>query len=758
MANKKKQEGKITKSFSFKVKECNQMDKIVCGLNEYKNYYNSLSKWLCSKLTTMTIGEAASYIPEKKRNTKYYQAATDILWCDKPLYEIFTKKFEKDGNFSVEEIGNSNNANNILYELVKKINPEGYNGNVFGLDDTCYRKHGYIMAVFSNYKTKIRAMKMKVGRKTIGNDSTHEDMLTQALYELTKNGLDSVSAYQDKISYLKTKEDCNEKLVERLMLLSDFYKNNTDEILEKQKVMAVEDLVNFGGCTMHIDRQSMSISKQTIELSKKYNANGYILTVPIGRGNELKFDLWGRRDVIKNGNILVDIEKEHGDSVVMKLVNGELYIDIACDVDFNKKQNEGGNIVGIDVNTKHMLMVANIGNDAKLDGYINIYKMLAEDVELNNILKNDEIMTHIKENGDVIGFVPIEFELLMSRVLGFSDKYKMAEERVKTILKEQAGRFAKEGKDNERIYLQNIVKFREYLKRLVYLKNKYNDAQSKYTLDMGYVDESTESGDTMDKRRFESPFVNTDIAQKILNEIRVFEDRITGCKDCLMTYVYKLFEANGYSLINMEYLESSSFKSRKGFPTTVSMLKFHKLLGKTKEEALNNETYNKYKEYYVPIYTDGKISDIEYSAKGKVGKLKNLAMNIVIKAIHFAETKDIMTRCANNGRVSVGYVPSFYTSMIDSKTHKLPVTENTKICSKKKIRRKQEYHVNKMNADNNAASNIRYFGENTVWRDNMCQRTLNGYNEPLYKPKVKTSKGMFDTLKKMNALQVLDSK
>ena len=40
--------------------------------------------------------------------------------------------------------------------------------------------------------------------------------------------------------------------------------------------------------------------------------------------------------------------------------------------------------------------------------------------------------------------------------------------------------------------------------------------QKEYDIEMGFVDDSTESKESMDKRRFENPFTNTPVANELL--------------------------------------------------------------------------------------------------------------------------------------------------------------------------------------------------------------------------------------------------
>ena len=126
--------------------------------------------------------------------------------------------------------------------------------------------------------------------------------------------------------------------------------------------------------------------------------------------------------------------------------------------------------------------------------------------------------------------------------------------------------------------------------------------QSEYDIEMGFVDDSTESKESMDKRRFENPFRNTLVANELLAKMNNVQQDINGCLKNIINYVYKVFEQNGYDTTGLENLENSNFEKRTELPRIKSLLGYHKL----KNQNINDiKVSDKIKEYiengYVPI-------------------------------------------------------------------------------------------------------------------------------------------------------------
>lgn len=746
-----KNEGNMIKTYSFKVRETNLKKDVMV---EYNEYYNRLSDWICDNLTKMTIGELAELVPEKKRNTSYYLAAIDEKWINEPMYKLFTDEYTKKSSFTDPLLANSNNCDNLILTATDVLNPEGYEGNLLSLCKSTYRTFGYAKQIISNMKTKIGTLKPNVKRRVLGENPTYDEKMIQVLYEMYNNGIADVTGFNDRIKYLKSKETPNEKLISRMKMLRDFFKENRNDIMDKCRIMAVEQLVSFGGCKRNINGASMTLSSQRISVKRKDGCQGYVVAIPVGTKNSIVFDLYGRRDVIKDGVELVDVCGKHTDIITIKSVNGELFLDMPVAINFEKKSGKCTKTVGIDVNTKHMLIQTSVKDNGKFDYYVNLYKIFAEDEELNKILGDDEVMVNIKENAENLSFLPLEMDLLYSRILDGPQKYKLAEDRITELLKQWGINFDAGCMSQERIYVQCVRKLRGNLKRLLYLQNKYYEAQQEYDKKMGFGDKSTDSKETMDKRRWESPFRNTEEGAKLYDEINTYQNRIIGIRNSIIDYAYLVLEYNGYDNLSLEYLTSSQFKVNKTFPTTNSLLKYHKLQGKTKTEAEKCDAYISHKSKYKLSLKDGVIDSIDYSAEGLKQIKKDRSRNIIIKAIHFADVKDRFVLSSNNGKASVTFVPSYHTSQIDSSDHKMFVTSKGKIVDKRKVRQIQETHVNGLNSDFNAAKNIQYISENEEWRNALCKPTENQYNQPLYTTVVKSQNGMFKAIKKLGATKI----
>ena len=106
----------------------------------------------------------------------------------------------------------------------------------------------------------------------------------------------------------------------------------------------------------------------------------------------------------------------------------------------------------------------------------------------------------------------------------------------------------------------------------------------------------------------------------------------------------------------------------------------------------------------------------------------------------------------------VGFVPSAFTSQMDSTTHKLyyveTVDENSKkknktkivLADKDKVRLSQERHVNGQLTGYNAGGNITFAMENEVLRNEFNIKTKSGkdmYNTPAFDVKKQYKKNPF---------------
>ena len=231
----------------------------------------------------------------------------------------------------------------------------------------------------------------------------------------------------------------------------------------------------------------------------------------------------------------------------------------------------------------------------------------------------------------------------------------------------------------------------------------------------------------MDKRRTENPFRNTLVANELLEKKNNVKQDINGCLSNIINYVYKVFEQNGYNIIALENLENSNFEKRQVLPTIKSLLKYHKLENQNINDIKASDKIKEYIEngYYEFITNENnEIVDAKYTAKGDI-KVKNANFfNLMMKSLNFASIKDEFVLLSNNGKTQIALVPSEYTSQMDSIDHCIYMTENDKgkivKVDKRKVRTKQERHINGLNADFNAANNIKHIVTNEKWRKVFC--------------------------------------
>lgn len=735
----------VIKTYSFKVKSTNGIEstKLLDAISEQQKYYNLCSDFIKSILN-IKIGDLINFLPEEKRTSKvaYIEAITSGEWKDKPLYMMFKKGYS------------GQNRDNVLYEVIKNVNPEQYNGNILGFSETHYRRFGYVSSVISNYATKISKMSTGAKRHAVNSDSNNETICEQIIYEMEHHGWTSAKDWEEWVDYLNSSPNYNEDYKDRVNMLRNYYLSNTEEINNKMETMAINSLINFGGCRMKGAKKSMRVmgSSNTPFVINRLSGN----SLNIKFSNILDIDVYGRRDVIKDGNLLFDITNGHGDSFILKVVNDEIYIDINCKVPFEKEIFSTKKVVGIDVNIKHALLATNIDGSVNLDGYVNIYKEAIEDEEFRKVCSS-KILKDFESHSTFVSFCPLEFDLLFSRVCkqrGVFNEYSEAENAFSNVLYCLKKRFIESGDNVNRIYVENILKLRAQIKAYAVVKNAYYDKQSVY------------DADKTEEFIQENPFSNTVCGKELLGKVNRIAKKIIGCRNNIIQYAYSTFEKNGYDMISLEKLTSSQFEKVRSLPSISSLLKYHKVMGCTDAEVSEKEIYSVVKKGYYDFTYDGdKISGAELSEHGQLAKIKDDFFNLMIKSIHFAEIKDYFVTLSNNGGVGVSLVPSSFTSQMDSLEHKIYCekdnkTGKLKLLNKKKIRRTQESHINGLNADYNAARNIAYLMSNDKLRGMFMKPadiTKSLYNKPCYETFVKNQASVVSKLKKEGMVSIIEA-
>jgi len=718
------------------------------GIRQAQAYADLVNKWICSNLTNK-IGEVLlPYIDNK--NCVYYELC--YKYKEAPLYTIFMK-----GKFDL------NSRNNALYCAVVAQNIDNYSGNIFGFSQSDYRRNGYCKVVFSNYATKMSSLKPSIKKVTINEESTEETIQSQVIYEMFTNGRQwgKPEYFAEHLKYLEMKDNVSDKLMFRMKTLCEYYQTHTDLIDTMAMNAGVEALKQFEGLKLNRDKFSMTITTNSTSpytLTRVAGTCAYNLHIPC-RKRSYDIRLWGNRQTVRwvNGELvdIADIINQHGQTIIFTIKNGNVYVHIPYGLNFEKTEHEIKNVVGVDVNTKHMLMQTSIKDNGWVKGYVNIYKALVEDEEFVKYISKSDLKLY-KDLSKYVSFCPLELNLLYTRYLSkkglpFNEADNNAEKCVEKVLNNLVKQY--EGDDVHVVnYIHNVKKLRALCKASFVLYKKYAELQKAFDDAQGYNDQSTETKETMDKRRWENPFIQTREAQELIAKMDNAVAGIIGCRDNIITYAYKVFGDNNYDTVGLENLTTSQFDNYSTVKSPKSLLSYYGLLGQQVDSDKYNAVMTESNKDWYDFKTDGdgNITDITLTAAGEAQKAKSLFNNKVLKNIHFADVKDKFIQLGNNGSIQTVLVPPSYTSQMDSKTHTIYVKETVdpknknkkklKLVDKKLVRHGQEYHKNGLNADINAALNIAYIVENQEMREVMClhpSKKDGVYDQPFLKATTK---------------------
>lgn len=746
-----KREGEVYKTYKLKVKSFSGNVDIKAGIVEYDQKFNNVSQWIADHLTSMTIGEAARRISPHKMDSQYAMTSLSDEWKDQPLYKIFTRGF------------GGMNADNLIIECTKTEENCKYDKEKsLGFSESVFRTFGFAANASSDMKSRMTQAKVKIGRKNIDEDSADEEKCLQAIYEIQKNELLTDDNWKDRIGYLEMKGD-QERELERTTILYDYYKANRTTVLDKLDNLKVEMLSKFRGSKRKSDRKILTLNGISYDIKRKEGCQGFELKFSVDK-NHMEFDLLGHRALIKNGEMLVDIENCHGSQLSLEIDGDDMYAIISMRTFCEKNESKLEKIIGADVNIKHMFLMTSEKDDGNMKCYVNLYMELLSDSDFTDVLNKEEYEI-FSELSKYVMFGLIETPYLGSRVMGTTQHEKIVEDKITSGMKKIATRLFQEGNVRERIYVQNVLKIRALLKALFSTKLAYSNEQKIYDNLMRFGEK--------DDRRKDEGFHTTCRGTNLRSEMDILSKKILACRDNIVEYGYYVIGLNGFDGISLENLESSTFMDVKiSYPSCNSMLDHFKLKGKTIEEAENHETVGKFikKGYYDMTLVDGKINDIKYSEKAVMLHKKNLLYDTVIKSTHFADVKDKFVELSNNGKVSVVIVPPYFSSQMDSVTHKVFTeeivvqkkssngkvrrTKKTVLVDKRKVRKTQESHINGLNADYNAALNLKYIAETIDWRSTLCFKTWNTYGSPQWDSKIKNQKTMIDRLDSLGAIEL----
>lgn len=756
--SKKKGEDDIQKAFKFKVRtDKDTLELFRKAAVEYSEYYKRLTAFLCERLTDMTWGEVASYVPEGYRQNDYYKYMIEDGNKDLPLYKMFTKS------------ASSMFVDYTIFRYIQVVNPEGYSGNITGFSESSYRLYGYMKNVISNLRTKFTTLKTGIKYKKFNpTEADEETILNQTVFEMEKRGFESKADFEKTVNYLKERGKTEEAA--RFQCLMEYFSANSDKIEGYKESLVLEDIQKFGGCNRK-KTNSFTIRLQTSSISEDGLA-GY--TMRLGSGKLGEISLMGHKSVVKvvDGKRvnLVDIcsKKKVGDDKTFVVDGDTLYVCITAPVNFIKNGKTAEKTVGVDMNMKHAIISVS-DNASGMEGFINIYEELLKDEGFRQTLDKTELSKY-KKLAEGVNIGIIEYDGLYERIV----KQKNGDSKVdrKLIEREAAIErvFDNIRKNTSDLGIENYINYNKMLRAKIksayILKDKYYEMLSDY--DRQYTGCETMTKEERMKCRDE--FNETERGKEILGKLdRVYKD-IIGCRNNIVTYAVNLFIGNGYDTVMLEYLDSSQMKERR-IPSPGGLMKFHCLEGKTEDEV--NDFLKKGripKSYYTFEYDKGgKLSNVEYSETGDKTQKRNRFKNLVPKFLQWANIKDKFLEFQNNRDIQIGFVPTPYTSQTDSKTHSLYYIKNDSVDEKKgkrkkdewmvapkeSVRKDQESFINGMNADTNSANNIRYFIENKTLADKFLIRTKDGagmYNKPVFELKECYKKNpnvtVFNALKK----------
>lgn len=784
---------------SYKLKVIATQDEIKEYLSiadRYNECYNEFSKFIVDNINTMTIGEIGEQLKELgiKTDNAYMQTCLHEANKDLKMYRLFSNQ-KLPVNVTSNSVNEdsklgANHLNNIFYPFFKKFfNIK--NGETFSFfTGTAFYRNGCFAAIMGNLKSYFSNNKLSVKKCTITNDSDFDNKMLQVLYEIQKNSmLEKSKGWDDEISYLKEKsnESAYSSILNRMLILRDFFNENKDLIPQKLDELYINQLSSrFSGS----DRKSTTLTFNSIKnKSIEKGEYGNNLKLNINEGVPFSLDLKGHRKLIKNGEFLFDTN-DVSDSLNFQFVkksNGiyEMYIIIAInnqkliDDNVSLENDEDVNnaiVVGCDVNIKHIIMTTSMKDNNNLKGYVNLWDKILSDKEMATLLKSiykTDSFESLKELSKHVTFGLLESDLLHSRFFDdnrLSDmqrKIKLAEKRMTTIL-ESLKNSCSDSK--EKFYICSNIKLRNRLCSYYKIVSVYNRERSIYDNetyhsvfncdDVSYVinNKSVTKGDEYLQSH---PFFKTDKAKELLEKRRNILDKIKGTRDSIVEYAYNILYDNGVQLLSLEKLETSQFEKYCIGATTTSLLKKHKMLGMTIEQANSVAAYSSHKNYYQLIFDDSqKISDIIYTDLGNYEYDKALFYNSLIKSIGFASIKDNMAQLASTRKMKVAYAPAMYSSQMDSNKHivytKLDKTGNEVISSKKDVRITQECHINGMNADINSAKNLEYMVKNEKFRNLFTKRCEYEYGKPLFLSNIKSNSKFLKTIRKENLTQLLE--
>lgn len=687
---------------------------IIKAINEYNGYKTKVGKYIAEKMLD-SISTILPYITSK--NTAYYNIAEEHK--EDLIYNLFSNKYDK------------NSSNNILNSWLNSLNVEGYENNSLGIALSDYQREGYRNTLYANIRTALLKKEANCKKENITIDSDDETFINQIHYEMNSKNIKSAADMKSLMEYLLQKADKNEAYINRLDILYEFFKNHEEVVMNSYNKKCAERLKDFKGIIVS-NTESMSLSNARIKI--EVNNGDFIIHL-----GKLRIPAYGNRQIIKNYIEKYNTNKDISQGIRFKIRNNEIYADVTFkDVENIERNEKNGEIVGVDINTKHTLLVTSIKDNDQLIDYVNIQK---EVLKNKNISEEDR--NYFSDISQYVTFCPIEIAAIFSRYnkdkkLPFSENNKALDDAITEAIINLKNEYS----SNPYIvnYLYNVKKIRAHIKSYFVLDLAYHKARGNFDIQ---------------KKNEDDVFDDTETAKELLAKMNNVQTDINGCRDNIIEYAYAVFSKNGYTTLCLEDLQNSNFTRMKYIAKPSSILEYYGCKGKTIDEAkeiLKNKRLN-FNHYNFSVDGNNKITNVCISEKGRDADNLSYLHNFILKKIRFANIKDKMLQLSNNGKLNVCLIPPEYSSQMNSITHKIYVNEKNKLLPKNMVRFGQEKHRNGLNADFNSASNLRYMYENPIFRETFLidNKNRNGYSQPYMLPKKK--KNLPTTLIKMNCVE-----
>lgn len=696
---------------------------------QYFGFYNCCSDLINVNLTTMKIGDLYEYIPDKSKGKDFAQLLISDEWKDKPLYKIFSKKYFTQGA-------------DMALEYFYKANVEIPETEIH----TTYSSFWLpcMHSLNANYRTKLQQFdRVNITKDDITEDSEHDVLLNQCVRDVSKYKITKVSEYEDFIKSCKKKEKVSQDFINRETILCKFYKEHTDEVNDTIEKIMCENLQKMGGChreydgsflTMLCEFRGTSIKGVGRQNSMDITKIGkYIYHIDFK--NMFSVDVYSRRDIDNGDETLIDITDKTlvRSSIVFKIQNDELYINLQCIVPFKGKvkpieEIDDSKKIGCDVNIKHMMLMFS-ENIKNLKGIPNIYAELVKNKEFKSLCTDEEYKYYV-EFSKWVCVCPIELPLLINR--GKDNREGRMEAILSNVIRDMAEK-SNLTNHKESIYLYCVLKIRQQLFAAYSIRNAFNRLNGVYT----YNIYQKYDNDAAKEYILAHPFGKTEQGKQLLTKRRRNQNTIDSCRENIQQFTYSILEKCGYENLVLENLTDSGIKNeyKTRIPFPESLLGSKKYYGMSEEDVLQQRNYWLIKDGYMTLSWDDDncVDGAALTEKGKMTKMRNDFHDIVCKGIHLAGIKDYFIMLQNNGSVSVGLVNNEYTSQMDSIEHKMYFKDKNTLCDKKDLRKTQERHINGKLADLNAANNIEYFASKSCF-ENFLKPKKFAYCTPAYTP------------------------